>query len=413
MGAHDGALVLPLNNCDYEDFRPVLQAVTALTCTETGLPGDGPRPANAARANGRPPPQKGERRFGPGPWDEDLLWLFGPDSLDAPVVSEDRKPFTAIQSGFRTMLGRDSYAVLRCPTGFRHRPSHADLLHLDLWWRGMNVALDPGTFSYNAPPPWADSFAGTIWHNTVTVDNQDQMQRAGRFLWLPWRACDFVDSRRSQNGRLTCVEAAFEWCTVARQEPRPTARQPDTVGRATLPRSRLFLGRWRGQRVVHKRTILLAGNSAWFVLDRLEARESHEFRLHWLLSDVPFEEQPETGELTLFTAAGPFHCCVRSSEEVTSSLVRADTGSARGWRSPCYQELKPALSWASVTRGAGCWFASVFSDTKTQLQKASKGWVVTAAEWRMALETEEVTGQPSVRRATYCGTDGTEDTLTC
>jgi len=30
-GQNDGALILPLNNCDYQDFRPVIQAVHYLS----------------------------------------------------------------------------------------------------------------------------------------------------------------------------------------------------------------------------------------------------------------------------------------------------------------------------------------------------------------------------------------------
>ena len=38
-----------------------------------------------------------------------------------------------------------------------------------------NIALDGGTYSYNAPAPWNLGLAGTCWHNTVTVDGRAQM----------------------------------------------------------------------------------------------------------------------------------------------------------------------------------------------------------------------------------------------
>src|SRR4029077_3659749 len=50
-GPNDGALILPLSNCAYPDLRPVVQATRYLTT--------------------------GTRSFGPGPWDEDLFWIFG------------------------------------------------------------------------------------------------------------------------------------------------------------------------------------------------------------------------------------------------------------------------------------------------------------------------------------------------
>jgi asparagine synthase (glutamine-hydrolysing) len=47
-GSNDGALVLPLNNCDFTDYRPLLQLGWYIT--------------------------KGEFLFEPGPWDEDVFW---------------------------------------------------------------------------------------------------------------------------------------------------------------------------------------------------------------------------------------------------------------------------------------------------------------------------------------------------
>jgi hypothetical protein len=126
-GQNDGALILPLNNCDYQDFRPVVQATQYLS-SET-------------------------RCYPAGPWDEDLLWLFGVDAVTAPVVSPPRQAFSADRGGYYIVRSPKSFVLTRCAT-FRHRPSQADMLHVDLWWRGQNIALDAGTYSYNAPPPW-------------------------------------------------------------------------------------------------------------------------------------------------------------------------------------------------------------------------------------------------------------------
>src|ERR1051325_7444441 len=54
-GSNDGALALPLNNCDFTDYRPLLQLGSY-----------------AAR---------GTRLFQPGAWDEPLYWLYGSQAL--------------------------------------------------------------------------------------------------------------------------------------------------------------------------------------------------------------------------------------------------------------------------------------------------------------------------------------------
>ena len=54
-GSNDGALVLPLNNCDFTDYRPLLQLGSFVT--------------------------KKQFLFEPGPWDEDVFWLCGRQAL--------------------------------------------------------------------------------------------------------------------------------------------------------------------------------------------------------------------------------------------------------------------------------------------------------------------------------------------
>ena len=63
-GSNDGALVLPLNNCDFTDYRPLLQLGSYLT--------------------------KKELLFEPGPWDEDVFWLCGEEFTARPRRTQRR-----------------------------------------------------------------------------------------------------------------------------------------------------------------------------------------------------------------------------------------------------------------------------------------------------------------------------------
>ena len=126
-GHNDGANILPLSNCEYQDFRPVVQATQFLT-TRT-------------------------RCLDQGPWDEDLIWLFGGQALSAPLVCAPRAELAAEDAGYYTLRSPAGFLMTRIPR-FRHRPGQADALHVDLWWRGQNVAVDAGTYSYNAVPAW-------------------------------------------------------------------------------------------------------------------------------------------------------------------------------------------------------------------------------------------------------------------
>jgi asparagine synthase (glutamine-hydrolysing) len=200
---------------------------------------------------------------------------------------------------------------------------------VDLWWRGQNVALDAGTFSYNAAPPWDDTFSSTAYHNTVAVDGHDQMERVGRFLWLPWATGSVQLWQRSEEGYLAYWEGSHN-------------------GYERLTGS-----------AVHRRSLMQVAEH-WLVLDRIISETEHEHRLHWLLMDVPYESDDSAKRLTLKTAAGPYRIEVGASNQSVSSIVRAESRSARGWRARYYNHREPALSLALIARSHILNFFTVF-----------------------------------------------------
>jgi hypothetical protein len=158
-GADDGANLFPLSGCAYEDFRPAVGAALAIFTGE---------------------------RLPAGPWDETALLLLGPFAASAaPAI---RGVADQPDAGVFTLRHARGTLFIRAPAVFRTRPSHADQLHVSLRWDGEWIAEDPGTYSYNAPGGW-DGFAGSRFHNVVTVGGFDSMRRVGRFLWLPWVTC--------------------------------------------------------------------------------------------------------------------------------------------------------------------------------------------------------------------------------
>ena len=138
-GCDDGANLLPLSGCPFEDFRPSVGAALALF--------------------------KGER-LPAGPWDETSLLLLGPISASADPAL--RPPAEFRDAGVFQLRHPRGTLFFRAPEEFRTRPSHADQLHVSLRWDGEWLTEDPGTYSYNAPGGW-DGFAGSRFHNVVTV----------------------------------------------------------------------------------------------------------------------------------------------------------------------------------------------------------------------------------------------------
>ena len=164
-GSDDGARVLQLSDCPYGDFRPTLAACAHFF--------HGPDP-------------------GPGPWQEQARQLdafsggFGraarPPGGEPEVLREPPGGIHIRRRGSATLL-------FRAPTQFAFRPGHADHLHLSIHDGERFLIEDPGSFSYNDPAKRWAGFSSAIFHNVPTVDDANPMERASRFLWLPWIPC--------------------------------------------------------------------------------------------------------------------------------------------------------------------------------------------------------------------------------
>jgi len=312
LGANDGAYIFPLTVCPFADYRPVLNAAA-----RAFLDYDLPR----------------------GPWDELALW-FG-------IPLENRKYLQLPRYLGDQLYGKDSWAYLRTAQ-FTTRPSHADQLHVDLWWRSLNLAQDAGTYLYNADPPWDNRLTAAQVHNTVTVNGHDQFTRAGRFLYLDW----FNAYRRGS------LEADLE----------------------ILQRTRgRHWGYWRVG-VRHARIVTAYADGHWQIQDDMLPlrmpwdKRPITYRLHWLLPDWEWEATMQEsvfeirlksphGWITLTISDGfripntKFQVSLfRAGEPVYSfgpagSESQAET-TIRGWVSPTYGAKVPALSLAFETKSA-------------------------------------------------------------
>lgn len=328
LGPNDSANILPISECPHNDYRTVLQAASIAFL--------------------------GKPLFDEGLWDEMGLWLHAEDSrLEGPpsTIKLDHASPHVLRSS-------NSWAYLRIAR-FSSRPGHADQLHLDLWWRSYNVTQDPGTFRYNASPPWDNMLSRTGVHNTLTVNSQDQMTHAGRFLWLDWAQGELISREEANDG---------SW--------------------------ERLIGRHNGYRrlnVFHQREVTVYHDDRWSVEDRLipivtagqEANEpisvnkpstynlpTYDLKLHWLLPDWSWgvENRKAGVEIRLESPYGPVILSVKQAAKSLSNksdpsikvqIVRAgeliygsgEANPTRGWASHTYGYKMPALSFSVEVEG--------------------------------------------------------------
>jgi hypothetical protein len=285
MGSNDGANILPLGGVDVLDYRPVIKLAKSMFKIT-----DGPQ------------------------------LIVNNSTAEQVIVMRDEK----------------QTAYLRA-VHFRGRPSQADQLHLDLWWKKWNIALDAGTYRYNHAPPWENALARTIVHNTITIDNSDQMIRAGRFLWLRRAIINHLALRQNRSGRISSASAEQDG--------------------------------YRHLSIIHKRSVESKPNDkpGWLIQDDLlpvgdlPITRMHTIRLAWLLPD--WEWELDGNQFHLITPAGTIRIFFSTKnvdeKAVNLEVHRAGTAltSSRntdpvwGWYSPTYGVKEPALAVHLVAYG--------------------------------------------------------------
>jgi hypothetical protein len=160
-GANDGALFFPLAQKDYRDYRPSLNALYYYF-NRTDLY-----------------PQSNSN--------EEALWYKG--ALQSKSVSSIELPNQHLLSfnkgGYYLMREMNTLSFIKCGS-YNDRPSHADNLHIDIWWEGENLLRDAGSYMYNTDQSLIRFFKGTKGHNTATLGDHDQMKKGPRFIWTNW-----------------------------------------------------------------------------------------------------------------------------------------------------------------------------------------------------------------------------------
>lgn len=206
--------------------------------------------------------------------------------------------------------------MVRCHT-YRDRQTQLDTLHLDLWWRGLNVLCDSGTYQYFTPgnPALERYFKSVAGHNVVELDGRAPAELVSRFLWLPWSK---AHERRFEAGeQILCFEGE--------------CADYDRGGRGVL---------WR-------RTVVCLPLGTWMIVDDLLGVGDHGMILRWHMIDAPYALDESNRTCRLQTPAGEFSIAVaiaggRDSQTLTVARNLNSPEKVQGIASRYYGHLMPA-----------------------------------------------------------------------
>jgi hypothetical protein len=229
-GANDGALFFQLNNCHYRDFRPQLGVLHYILT--------------------------GKNLYGEGLFNEDKTWFT---TSCMPVTDFQPLQHTlGIKKfplgGYYLIREQDSLTFIRCGN-HKDRPSQADNLHLDIWYKSDNIFFDAGSYKYNDPDKTIIRyFTGTGSHNTVMLNGTDQMLKGSRFIWYYWTQAKEVITKETEDeyyidGTISAFRQLDKSC--------------------------------RHRRVIRK----LKAKPEWIIEDYVYSNEIHELRQLWHTKD--------------------------------------------------------------------------------------------------------------------------------
>jgi hypothetical protein len=314
-GMNDGALIHPLSESDYLDYRPQLTTLYYVLTKK--------------------------KLYSLGIHDENLLWICGNESVNAPVNYETQITKAYKVGGYYTLHGGESFGMIRCGT-YRDRPSQADMLHLDLWWKGENILCDAGTYSYNTAKRWLSYFNGTASHNTIMVNQKDQMRKGTRFIWLDWTAAKLIRFSKGES---------FQF----------------------------FEGEHDGYSPLIHRRAVLNDNDVWIVIDDIVGEfkgKEYEISQQWLLGTKELLKI-NNNHFKLNTESGISYS-IRFIDQVKETEVYyGDLDKVRGWASTHYGKKAPAhqlyreIKTNKQTRLISCFYPSenkvILNDSKEQI----------------------------------------------
>jgi hypothetical protein len=293
FGPNDGAMLLPLSTCQFADFRPTIQAASQLFL--------------------------GEGHYPAGEWDDLSQWLGLGDETESSFASELKQVLSVDlpHAGMSITRKNGLKAVLRA-VEFQNRPGHSDQLHIDIWYEGINIARDPGSYLYNASPPWENPLSGSLLHNTVTLDHREPMLRAGRFLWLNRSQANVHRYKGSLNDRIEVIFARH----ITKQWPE----------------------------LQHQRTVAVIGSDLIIIADDILGKGEHQLLLNWNLADLAWQVEAETVSMqhehlrsSLSWSGGEgVWGLYRAGEHVGGEVITEDPR-IYGWHAPTYAQKEPGL----------------------------------------------------------------------
>ncbi len=302
--------------------------------------GNGPESPAGLLATGAVLFRSPELKAWAGEFREAAYWLLGPGARDefasiGPLSDSTLLPsrdfsdsgLYLLQCGYARAADRISVLFDCGDLGFQSIAAHghADALSFTLRAFGRDILVDPGTYDYFRYPSWRTYFRSTRAHNTVAIDDLDQSQMLGPFMW-------------GERATARCLS----W------QPRPdggsVTGEHDGYKRLSDP-------------VVHRRTVDLNGDSRTLtVVDQVTARARHRVQIFFHIGEDCHVACDGSNRVVISVAGGSVFLSI--DDRLTVELITGSDEPIAGWVSRRYHHKAPT---ATVVASGECDGAAQFT----------------------------------------------------
>lgn len=263
--------------------------------------------------------KRGDLKAKAGYFDEVSCWLMGKHSKNEfDILNENAVPNQITnkfeQGGYYILRGgstTNAKLIFDCgPLGFETIAAHghADSLSFTLNVYGLPYFIDPGTYTYIANNPFRNYFRSTAAHNTIVLDERNQSQIIGPFLWVH-KADSYLD----------------EWSSNENFE-RVTGRHN---GYQRLRDS-----------VIHRRAIEIDKEQEIVEIeDFLEAGASHEVTMYFHIAPQCQINKQKLNQLYIINNNKAIELV--TDDKLDCSIITASADPIGGWASSNYDHKVP------------------------------------------------------------------------
>ena len=152
-GSNDGANLFPITIDNYRDFRSSLNLAVVVNLGYSLFEGH-----------------------------KKLVEFF---SLEDKGTIELDKKIEFKDGGYYILKNKNFFSFIRSHS-YKDRPASNDMFHLDIWSGDKNIFCDAGSYSYNTNKKFKNNFIGVIGHNTIMINDSNQMAQVLNFGYSNW-----------------------------------------------------------------------------------------------------------------------------------------------------------------------------------------------------------------------------------